>query len=211
MQRLPTSKHNKTKLYANFINPTFNYNKAIEYLEVKVPVYIPEEVDLETNTKTLIESDIYKATIKQAVEDTKIKTYSSEVGNIAYKFSSTTHEELKKMILEIYPESLNFFPYKVIHVLKRSGFSKEEVESIFHDVEPDSKEYDKNIKGNIKYTFENPNAKICGLKNLIEWIEKNYPNHEKDHVIKYFSKNFKYYKTPVETTLERTHEKITNY
>ena len=204
MQRLPTSKHNKTKLYANFIEPTFKYVEAIDYLEAKVPEYIPEEVDLEANTETLVESDIYKATIEQAVEDTKIQTYSSEIGNIAYNFSSTTHEELKKMILEIYPESLNFFPYKVIHLLKRSGFSKGEVEDIFHDVEPDPKEYNKNIKGNIRYTFENPNAKICGLKNLIEWIKENYPNHEKDHVIKYFSKNFKYYEVPVETLLEDT-------
>ena len=202
MQRVPTSKHNKTKLYANFIEPSFKYLEAIDVLEAKVPVYIPEEVDKKENTETLIESDIYKATIKKAVEETKIKTYSSEVGNIAYNFKSDDHKKLKEMILEIYPESLNFFPYKVIHLLKRTGFSKEEVEAIFHDIEPNPTEYNKNIKGNIKYTFENPQAKICGLKNLIEWIKESYPNHEKDHVIEYFSKNFKYYEKPVENVLE---------
>ena len=204
MQRIPCSKHNKTKLYANFIEPSFNYLEAIDYLEAEVPVYLPEVIDKTENTETLIQSDIYKATIKKAVEETKIKTYDSEIGNIAYKFKSEDHKKLKEMILEIYPESLNFFPYKVIHLLKRTGFSKEEVEAIFHDVEPNPTEYNKNIKGNIKYTFENPQAKICGLKNLVEWIKENYPNHEKDHVIKYFIKNFKYYEVPEETVIEDT-------
>ena len=202
MQRVPTSKHNKTKLYANFIEPSTKYLEAIDVLEEKVPSYIPEEIDLEENTKTLTESDIYKAAIRKAVKETELKTYSSEVGNVAYNFKSEDHKKLKEMILEIYPESLNFFPYKVIHLLKRTGFSKEEVEAIFHDIEPNPKEYNKNIKGNIKYTYENPKAKIIGLKNLIEWIKENYPNHEKDHVIEYFSKNFKYYEKPIETVLE---------
>ena len=202
MQRVPTSKHNKTKLYANFIEPTTDYLEAIDVLEEKVPSYIPEEIDSETNTKVLTESDIYKATLKKAVKETELKTYSSEVGNVAYNFKSNDHKKLKEMILEIYPESLNFFPYKVIHLLKRTGFNKEEVEAIFHDIEPNEKEYNKNIKGNIKYTFDNPNAKIIGLKNLIEWIKETYPNHEKDHVIKYFSDNFSYYEKPVETVLE---------
>ena len=202
MQRIPCSKHNKTKLYANFIDPSFNYLEAIDYLEAKVPVYLPEVIDKTVNTETLIESDIYKATIKTAVEETKIKTYDSEIGTVAYNFKSKDHKQLKEMILEIYPESLNFFPYKVIHLLKRTGFTKEEVEAIFHDIEPNPTEYNKNIKGNIKYTFENPKAKICGLKNLVEWIKENYPNHEKDHVIKYFITNFKYYEVPEETVIE---------
>ena len=187
MQRIPCSKHNKTKLYANFINPSVKYLEAIDYLEAKVPVYLPELINLEENTGKLIASEIYKTAIAKAVEDSTIKTYDSEVGNIAYKFSSEDHKELKENILKIYPESLNFFPYKVIHLLKRTGFNKEEVEAIFHDVEPNIKEYNKNIKGNIKYAFENPNAKICGLRNLIEWIKETYPNNEKASVIEYFT------------------------
>ena len=202
MQRIPCSKHNKTKLYANFINPSVKYLEAIDYLEAKVPVYLPELINLEENTGKLIASEIYKTAIAKAVEDSTIKTYDSEVGNIAYKFSSEDHKELKENILKIYPESLNFFPYKVIHLLKRTGFNKEEVEAIFHDVEPNIKEYNKNIKGNIKYAFENPNAKICGLRNLIEWIKETYPNNEKASVIEFFTTNFKYFDKPEETVLE---------
>lgn len=45
MQRLPTSKHNKTKLHANFIEPSTKYLEAIDYLKEKVPSYIPNLID----------------------------------------------------------------------------------------------------------------------------------------------------------------------
>ena len=192
MQRIPCSQHNKTKLYANFIESSYDYLEAIDVMENNFPPYIPDTIDTEENTKTFIESDIYKATIEKAVEDSTIKNYDHETGNIVYNFSSDKHEDLKKMILEIYPDSKNFFPYKVMHLLKRSGFSKEEVEAIFHDVEPDEHKYNSYFKRNIKYTFENPNAKISGLRNLIMWIREEFPNGERNHVIDFFESNFNY-------------------
>ena len=68
MQRIPTSKHNKTKLYANFIEPTAKYLEAVDILEANVPVYLPELINLEENTKTLVASGIYKTAVAKLLK-----------------------------------------------------------------------------------------------------------------------------------------------
>ena len=203
MQRIPTSKHNKTKLHANFIHSSINYLEAIDKLKEEVPSYVPEVVNLEENTKNLTRSNIFKKAVEKAVEDSTLKTYESEAGNVNYKFKDTNNKKLVDVIKEFYPASKNFIPFKIMHLLKRSGFSKNEIEAIFHEVEPNLREYNRNFKGNVTYTFKE-NAKICGLRNLIEEINKRYPNNEKAAAVKYFMANFSSYEKPVETTLEET-------
>lgn len=203
MQRIPTSKHNKTKLHANFIHSSINYLEAIDKLKEEVPSYVPEVVNLEENTKNLTRSNIFKKAVEKAVEDSTLKTYESEAGNVNYKFKDTNNKKLVDVIKEFYPASKNFIPFKIMHLLKRSGFSKNEIEAIFHEVEPNLREYNRNFKGNVTYTFKE-NAKICGLRNLIEEINKRYPNNEKAAAVKYFMANFSSYEKPVENTLEET-------
>ena len=136
MQRLPTSKHNKTKLYANFIEPSTNYLEAIDLLEEKVPSYIPNLIDTAKNTEVLIESDIYKATIKKSIEEVT-KTFKSEKANPNYKFNGQ-HEELKRIISKVYlPSVRNEVGFRIVHLLRRSNFQQSEVEDIFKDLHED--------------------------------------------------------------------------
>lgn len=201
MQRIPTSQHNKTLLYANFIEPSVKYLEAIDSLEENVPSYIPSLIDTEKNTEVLIESDIFKATIKKAIDNVTIKTFKSEEGNPNYKFNSN-NKELKEMIAKIYLPSLrNILGFQIVHILKRSGFNKAEIEDIFKDLHEDYNDYRATIQGSINYAFK-PNAKLIGLKTLIKSIKTNVSPEGAKEVIKYFTKEFKFYVKPEETVLE---------
>lgn len=201
MQRIPTSQHNKTKLYANFIEPSVKYLEAIDYLEENVPSYIPSLIDTEKNTEVLIESNIFKATIKKAIDNVTIKTFKSEEGNPNYKFNSN-NKELKRMIAKIYLPSLrNILGFQIVHILKRSDFSKAEIEDIFKDLHEDYNDYKATIQGSINYAFK-PNAKLIGLKTLIKSIKATVSSEVAKEVIKYFTKEFKFYVKPEEIVLE---------
>lgn len=199
MQRLPTSKHNKTKLYANFIEPSTNYLEAIDYLEEKVPPYIPDLIDTPKNTEVLIESDIYKATIKKAAEEVT-KTFKSEKANPNYKFKGQ-HKELKEIISKVYlPSVRNEVGFRIVHLLRRSNFSQSEVEDIFKDLHEDITDYNKTIKGSIVHAYKT--EKLVGLRSLIKWLKANASNEVKTEVINYFSRKFNYFEAPEETILE---------
>lgn len=199
MQRIPTSKHNKTKLYANFIEPSTNYLEAIDILEEKVPSYIPELINTEANTEILIESDIYKATIKKAAEEVT-KTFKSEKANPNYKFKGQ-HKELKKIISKVYlPSVRNEVGFRIVHLLRRSNFQQSEVEDIFKDLHEDITDYNKTIKGSIVHAYKT--EKLVGLRSLIKWLKANASDEVKKEVINYFSRKFNYFEAPEETILE---------
>ena len=199
MQRIPCSKHNKTKLYANFIEPSVNYLEAIDILEEKVSSYVPEVVDVEENTKTFIESDIYKATIKKATEEAT-STFKSEKANSNYNFKGE-HKELLENISKVYlPSCRNEVGFRIVHLLRRSNFEKSDVEEIFKQLHEDQSDYNETIKGSINHAYNT--EKLVGLKSLIKWLKDNASEEVKEDVINYFTKNFNYYEAPVETTLE---------
>jgi len=199
MQRIPTSQHNKTKLYANFITPSTKYLEAIDVLAEEKPSYIPEEVDVEENTKTFIESDIYKATIKVATEEAT-KTFKSEEANPNYKFNGK-HKELLEIISKVYlPSVRNEVGFRIVHLLRRSNFSQEEVEDIFKELHEDIKDYNSTIKGSIVHAYKT--EKLVGLRSLIKWLKYNASAEVKIEVINYFKKKFNYYEEPVETVVE---------
>ena len=199
MQRIPTSKHNKTKLYANFIEPTTDYLEAIDVLAEKVPSYIPNLINTENNTEVLIESDIYKATIKKAVEEVT-KTFKSEKANPNYKFNGQ-YEELKRIISKVYlPSCRNEVGFRIVHLLRRSKFTQSEVEDIFKDLHEDITDYNKTIKGSIVHAYKT--EKLVGLRSLIKWLKANASEEVKQEVIKYFSRKFNYFEAPEEITLE---------
>lgn len=199
MQRIPTSKHNKTFLYGNFIEPSVKYLEAIDVLEEKVPSYIPNLIDTAKNTEVLVESDIYKATIKKATEEVT-KTFKSEKANPNYKFKGQ-HKELKEIISKVYlPSCRNEVGFRIVHLLRRSNFSQAEVEDIFKDLHEDLTDYNKTIKGSIVHAYKT--EKLVGLRSLIKWLNANASEEVKEEVVKYFSRKFNYYEAPEEIVLE---------
>lgn len=201
MQRLPTSKHNKTFLYANFIEPSTKYLEAIDYLEEKVPSYIPNLIDTAKNTEALVESDIYKATVKKALEEAT-KTFKSEKENPNYKFKGQ-HKELKEIISKVYlPSVRNEVGFRIVHLLRRSNFQQSEVEDIFKELHEDYNDYKETIQGSINHAYKT--EKLVGLRSLIKWLNDNASEEVKDKVIDYFKKKFNYYEVPEETVIEDT-------
>lgn len=212
MQRVPTSKHNKTLLYANFIEPSFNYLEAVDYLEKEEPVYIPEPIDVEENTEKLMSSKIVAEAIKKAETETNSTNNSSDIieGNINYNFTST-NKKLKEMIAKVYlPSCRNEVGFRIVHLLKRSNFSKQEIEDIFKELHQNSKDYKETIQGSINHAFKT--EKLVGLNNLVNWINENASSEVKEEVVKYFLKEFSYSEEVEETTIkEPLHIDETDY
>ena len=213
MQRVPTSKHNKTLLYANFIKPSFDYLEAVDYLETEEPVYIPEPIDVEENTEKLMSSKIVAEAIKKAETETNNTTNNSSdiiEGNINYNFTST-NKKLKEMIAKVYlPSCRNEVGFRIVHLLKRSNFSKQEIEDIFKELHQNSKDYKETIQGSINHAFKT--EKLVGLNNLVNWIYENASSEVKEEVVKYFLKEFSYSEEVEETTIkEPLHIDETDY
>lgn len=203
LQRLPCSQHNTSKLYSNFINTNEKYNEAITHLLHDKSDYLPPVVDKNTNTKKFMDLAIVKEAIVTATENESYNNYNDEFANPHYTFSSE-NKELKENIGKVYINGhRNEIGYRTIHVLRRSGFSKEEVENIFKEIhDPQSSDYADTIAGSIKYAYSKELKKLCGLRHLIKGI-KELPNFEgKENVIDYFKNNFRYYDKPTKTEVE---------
>lgn len=203
LQRLPCSQHNTSKLYSNFININEDYQTAIKHLLHDKAEYIPEIVDKESNTKKFMDLAIVKEAIATAIENNADDNYLDEYANPHYTFSSE-NKELKEMIKKVYiPGHRNEIGYRIIHVLRRSGFEREKVEDIFKELhEHQSSDYAETISGSINYAYGKDIKHLCGLRHLINGL-KELPNfNEKAKVIKYFQDNFGYYDKPVETEVK---------
>lgn len=204
LQRLPCSQHNTSKLYSNFIDINDDYSTAIKHLLHEKADYLPKIVDKKVNTKKFMELAIVKEAIATAMENKADDNYSDEYANPHYTFSSE-NKELKEMIKKVYIQGhRNEIGYRIIHVLRRSGFEREEVEDIFKELHDNqSSDYAETISGSINYAYGKDIKHLCGLRHLINGL-KELPNFNgKTKVIKYFKDNFGYYDKPVETEVEQ--------
>ena len=202
-QRLPCSQHNTSKLYSNFIDINEDYQTAIKHLLDDKAYYIPDIVDKKENTKRFMQLAIVKEAIATATENKADDNYVDEYANPHYTFSAEK-QELKDMLKKVYIQGhRNEIGYRIVHVLRRSGFERKEVEDIFKELhEQQSSDYAETISGSIKYAYGKDIKQLGGLRHLIEGLEK-LPNFSgKTQVIKYFKDNFGYYDKPVETEVE---------
>ena len=200
LQRLPCSKHSKSKLYSNFIPIGEDYDTAIQHLLLENPSCLPEIVDKQENTDNFLVLDIVKEAIATATENKADDNYSNEYANPHYKFSSD-HKELKENIRNIYINGhRNEIGYRIAHLLRRSGFEQETVENIFKELhDSQSSDYADTIEASIKHAYSIDISRLGGLKYLIKGIEE-LPNCEsKQATIQYFKDNFGYYDKPIET------------
>ena len=203
LQRLPCTQHTKSKLYSNFIDINEDYSTAIKHLLNDKSDYLPQIVDKKANTEKFMDLAIVKEAIVTATENNADDNYSDEYANPHYSFSSD-NKELKEMIGKVYINGhRNEIGYRIIHVLRRSGFKQEEVEQIFRELhDSQSSDYANTIEGSIKYAYSKNISRLGGLKHLIKGIEE-LPNCEsKQLTIQYFKENFGYYDKPTETEVE---------
>ena len=202
LQRIPCSKHEKSRLFSNFINPSYDYLTAVDQLEKNVPEYLPSIVNKEENTKRFLELPLVKESIATATTKKATDNYEEEGANPNYNFNSN-NKELKEIIAKIYVKGQrNEIGYRLIHLLRRTGYSKAEVEDIFKDLHgSNSKSYAETIAGSISSAYGKDISKLGGLKHLIKGIEELASNDVKKEVIAYFKKNFNYYDKPTETKL----------
>lgn len=200
LQRLPCTQHTKSKLHSNFIDIKEDYTTAITHLLHDKTDYLPQIVDKKVNTERFMELSIVKEAIVTATENKDDDNYSDEYANPHYSFSSD-HKELKEMIGKLYINGhRNEIGYRIIHVLRRSGFTQEEVENIFQELHnSQSSDYADTIEGSINYAYSKDITRLGGLRHLINGIDE-LPNCEsKKETIDYFKNNFGYYDKPIET------------
>ena len=203
LQRLPCSQHTTSKLHSNFININEDYSTAIQHLLHAESDYLPNIVDKKSNTKAFMELAIVKEAIATATENESYDNYNDEFANPHYTFSSD-NKELKENIGKVYINGhRNEIGYRIIHVLRRSGFKREEVENIFKELHnPQSSDYADTIAGSIKYAYSKDMKKLCGLRHLIKGIKELTNIEGKETVIDYFKNNFGYYDKPTETKVK---------
>ena len=198
MERLPCSKHEVSHLYSNFFDPTLQYNEAIQQLTLKKPEYIPQIVNKGKNTETFLSLPLVKEAIETATTYTDI--YPEEKQNPHYTFKANT-TKLKDNIDKIYtPGNRNELGYRVVHVLRRAGYTQDEVEELFLDLHyGNMKDFNETIGGSIKAAYSKDINQLCGLKHLLIGINTIIPGKNKVTTIKFFKESFGYYEKPVET------------
>lgn len=198
LERLPCSKHETSHLYSNFFDPELQYEDAVKHIVLENPSYIPDIVNKDENTKSFLNLSIVKEAIQTATTNNKL--YNHENDNPFYN-PQTDKTTLAKMIKNIYvPGSRNEIGYRVVHVLRRAGYSQEEVEEIFLDIhDGNRKEFNETIGGSIKVAYTKDIGQLCGLKHLINGIETLIKSKNKSKYINFFKSNFDYYEKPTET------------
>lgn len=198
LERLPCSKHETSYLYSNFFDPELQYEEAAKHIALENPTYIPEVVNKDENTKNFLNLSIVKEAIETATTNNEL--YNHENNNPFYK-PQTNKATLTKMIKNIYvPGSRNEIGYRVVHVLRRAGYSQDEVEEIFLDIhDGNRKEFNETIGGSIKVAYTKDISQLCGLKHLINGIKTLIKSKNKPKYINFFKSNFDYYEKPTET------------
>ena len=198
LERLPCSKHETSHLYSNFFDPELQYEDAVKHIVLENPSYIPDIVNKDENTKSFLNLSIVKEAIQTATTNNEL--YNHENDNPFYN-PQTDKTTLAKMIKNIYvPGSRNEIGYRVVHVLRRAGYSQEEVEEIFLEIhDGNRKEFNETIGGSIKVAYTKDIGQLCGLKHLINGIETLIKSKNKSKYINFFKSNFDYYEKPTET------------
>lgn len=198
LERLPCSKHETSHLYSNFFDPELQYEDAVKHIVLENPSYIPDIVNKDENTKSFLNLSIVKEAIQTATTNNEL--YNHENDNPFYN-PQTDKTTLAKMIKNIYvPGSRNEIGYRVVHVLRRAGYSQEDVEEIFLDIhDGNRKEFNETIGGSIKVAYTKDIGQLCGLKHLINGIETLIKSKNKSKYINFFKSNFDYYEKPTET------------
>lgn len=209
MQRLPCSKHNVSKLYANFIDKKLwseaKYIEATDLLEESKLPFVPSVVDKEANTKAFFNLPIVKEAIATATPKTTKDNYKHEGASPNYHFTSD-NKDLKEEISKVYVEGQrNVIGYRFVHLLRRSGYAKEEVEAIFRELHTSEDDFKETIQGSINSAYSKDISKLGGLKHLIDGIEEVASEEDKNDIISYFKQHFSYYDKPSEDKLEPLH------
>lgn len=209
LQRLPCSKHNKSKLYSNFIPSELwtmdKYIEAVDYLEISHLEYIPSDIDKEVNSKMLFDLPIVKEAIATAIPKTAKDNYKHEGANPNYKFTSD-NSELLEQISKVYVQGQrNVIGYRFVHLLRRSGYAKEDVEAIFRELHTSEDDFKETIQGSINSAYSKDISKLGGLKHLVEGIEEVANDEDREDIINYFKTNFSYYDKPTEEKLDSLH------
>lgn len=195
LERIPTSKHNKTKLYGNFFNTDTKYLEILDNMEVKESMILPVKVDKKANTAGIM--DLLLSFDKEAEEEIK-SINESFSGEVKYTFNGTEEELVHNFKIMYRQGHRNLIGYKMIHLLRRSGWNKSKVTDFFKNLKV-PKCYDKNVKSWINTAYDikldNPaeSRHLGGLKHFISGIEEEAPADKvetlKNFFINYFSKD----------------------
>lgn len=185
--RIPTSKHEKTKLYVNQFFKDTSYLDMIDNSSVK---YSLDDIIVPDNDTELLEQ-----TLKQLDEHITVELKNKSVKDESFSKVSYTIDndmsELEQMFLKVYYQGcMNSMGFRFIHLCYRSNIPKSDVENFFKNlqVNQDLKKVQSWIDRT--YSLDLNVDKVGGLQLFIEGIKEYSNPKDTDSLIKFFTEKF---------------------
>ena len=185
--RIPTSKHQKTKLYVNQFFQDDTYLDMIDNSSIK---YSLSDIKIPNNDTGLLEQ-----TLKQLDEhisaELKNKSVRDEsISKVTYTMDKNI-SELEKMFTKIYYQGcMNSMGFRFIHLCYRSNIPKSDVENFFKNlqVNQDLKKVQSWIDRT--YSLDLDVDKVGGLQLFIEGIKEYSNPKDTNSLIEFFTNKF---------------------
>ena len=185
--RIPTSKHEKTKLYVNQFFTSDTYLDVIDNSSIK---YSLEDIKIPDN-----DTEVLEQTLKQLDEHISVELKNKSVKDESFSKVSYSLDkdmsELEQMFSKIYYQGcMNSMGFRFIHLCYRSNIPKTDVENFFKNLQinQDLKKVQSWIDRT--YSLDLDVDKVGGLQLFIEGIKEYSDPKDTDSLIEFFTKKF---------------------
>lgn len=190
--RMPTSRHQETKLYANQFQIADNYIDIIDQSTVRTDFY---SIDIPDNDTSNLESFIKdiddhitaskknKAVMQEIKEDAKY--------DINHEIPIYDDADLKDNFLKVYKKGqMNSIGHRLIHLFYRAGIPEDEVYQFFNSLQVDHNIDEVSRWIDRTYHLDLISDHIGGLTYFLDGINEYASDNDRESLLSYFKSYF---------------------